>query len=81
MGIISDLVDAILDSGSSSADVYHDTKTTVDDEGSVRVREAAYITDKDTGSHSTVWSTTEVDGKTGEATIKEGGHGENYHPK
>ena len=87
MGIISDILDSIFggssdissDSSSEKEKVVYDFETKVNEEGSVKVRDAAYIiTDKTTGEHSTIWSNTEYNGNTGEFKVSEGGHGENF---
>lgn len=77
MGIISDILDAIFDSGGSGStdskktDVYQKDDT-------VTVRNSSVIVDHDSGTHDTIWSRTDVNTSTGEVKISEGGHGPNY---
>lgn len=79
MGIINDILNSLIGSGSNDTGVHHSSSVKEHEDGTIRVREAAYITDNETGKHSTIWSNTDSNIKTGETSIKEGGHGENYH--
>jgi hypothetical protein len=87
MGIINDILGTLFsggnnnssDSSSENEKVIYTSETKMNDEGSVKVREAAYIiSNKETGEHSTIWSNTEYNGKTGDFKVSEGGHGEKY---
>jgi hypothetical protein len=75
MGIISDILDAIL--GESSTDP-KETTYTVNDDGDARVRNTTVVIDHDNGTHDTIWSSTTVSGTTGQSSHSEGGHGPNF---
>lgn len=77
MGVISDILDSIFGGGSTGSTDPKSTEYSEKDDN-IRVRNSDVIIDHDNKSHSTIWSTTDVNTKTGDATVREGGHGENF---
>lgn len=77
MGVISDILDSILGSGNEGS-VHTKTDVKENDDGDIRVRNAAYISTDGTDKHSTIFSNTTSNINTGETSFKEGGHGENF---
>lgn len=77
MGVFDDILGAIFGSGSTGSTDSKSTEVTWNDD-EIKVRNTSVIVDHGNKSHDTIWSTTEINPKTGDTTVKEGGHGGNF---
>ncbi len=77
MGLFDDIVNLITGDGNKASIDSKSTEVKWDDD-EIKVRNSSVIVDHGNKTHDTVWSTTEINPKTGDITVKEGGHGGNF---